>query len=124
MAIAILLVILLPISNGVFKSLMVLISGSQQIKQRRLKSARLVGVYVSIQLLLHIRSWTDLKRYEKPWVEASPYKNRERWDKIILWGCITFGFGVGFALCALKYSKIARHEVSLTVPCKFSNILC
>jgi hypothetical protein len=57
-------------------------------------------------------SITDLERYEKPWIEASPYKNRERWDKLILWGCILIGFGIGIALCVLKYLQIPRNQVS------------
>lgn len=60
--------------------------------------------------------------YEKPWIEGSPYKNRERWDKIILWGCITLGFGVGIALCTLTYFKIPRHEYCLVMADEFKNL--
>ncbi|PMD34104.1 glycoside hydrolase family 16 protein [Hyaloscypha variabilis F] len=79
-------------------------AGSSQARQRRLKSARLVG------------------KYEKPWIEASPYKNRERWDKLILWGCILIGFGIGIALCVLKYLQIPRNQYCLVMDDEFENL--
>jgi hypothetical protein len=50
-------------------------------------------------------------RYEKPWTENSPYKGRERWDKVILWTCITTGFLLGVLLCYFAYAAVPRHEV-------------
>jgi hypothetical protein len=51
-------------------------------------------------------------RYEKPWLASRPYKFRERWDKVILWGCIFAGFSIGAALCYLAYANVPRHKVS------------
>lgn len=79
-------------------------------KQRRLKSARLIGEYESSLAHLHPRV-SDFTRYEKPWIANSPYKIRERWDKVILWGCMAMGFLLGCILCYFAYANVPRHQV-------------
>jgi hypothetical protein len=87
------------------------IPGHQRVKQRRLKSARLVGESESFNPYSKLRL-TSCDRYEKPWIAKSPYKARERWDKVILWGGITAGFLIGVPLCYFAYENIPRHQVS------------
>lgn len=60
--------------------------------------------------------------YEKPWLEGSPYRRRELWDKFILWGCIAAGFCIGGALCYLSYAKVPRHEFCLIMDDHFDNL--
>ena len=91
------------------------ISGQQQVKQRKLKSFRLIGESESLASFLFHRL-TDYNRYEKPWITNSPYKNRERWDKGILWGCIAIGFSIGAVLCYLAYERVPREQVSTGFP--------
>jgi hypothetical protein len=91
------------------------ISGQQQVKQRRLKSFRLIGESETLIFFL-FHQLTDYNRYEKPWITNSPYKNRERWDKGILWGCIAIGFSIGAVLCYLAYERVPREQVSMGFP--------
>lgn len=60
--------------------------------------------------------------YEKPWVKDSPYKIRERWDKVILWGCITIGFLIGVVLCYFAYANVPRHQYCLIMEDNFENL--
>lgn len=53
----------------------------------------------------------SLTRYEKLWIDNSPYQVRELWDKFILWGCIAVGFCIGSILCYFAYTNVPRHEV-------------
>lgn len=76
----------------------------QQAKQRRLKSARLVG------------------EYEKPWLQDSPYKKRELWDKVILWSCVSVGFLLGCVLCYFAYANVPRHKYCLILDDDFTNL--
>ena len=68
------------------------------------------------------RQISDLTRYEKPWITDSPYKKRERWDKVILWGCITMGFLLGCILCYFAYKNVPRHKYCLIMDDDFSNL--
>lgn len=87
-------------------------------KQRRLKSARLVGEYDIF--LLHA-NYANMSRYPKPWLEDSQYKKRERWDKVILFGLMTIGFLIGCLLCYLAYKNVPRNvPVDATLSYSFS----
>jgi hypothetical protein len=88
-------------SSGIRSSL-----GPHEAKQRRFKSARLVGEY---GIFLHkLTERANTNRYEKPWLEDSQYRRREMWDKIILFGLMTVGFLIGCLLCYLAYINVPR----------------
>ncbi|KAN0096764.1 glycoside hydrolase family 16 protein [Hyaloscypha variabilis] len=87
-----------------------LIGDVPSLRQRRFKSARLIG------------------EYEKPWIEA--WKNQKNgrgisgrtWDSIIFWGSILLGFILGAVMCYLSYSKVSNFEYCLVFEDNFEKI--
>lgn len=78
-------------------------------RQRRFKSARLVG------------------EYEKPWTEKGAGKKAKKisgraWDAIIFWGGIFLGFALGGFFCYRSYTSVPNFEYCLVFEDNFEKI--
>ncbi|KUJ09079.1 glycoside hydrolase family 16 protein [Mollisia scopiformis] len=79
-------------------------------RQRRFKSARLIG------------------EYEKPWIEAWKTGKKGKklsgrtWDSIIFWVAIFVGFGLGAIMCYISYSAVSNFEYCLVFEDNFEKI--
>jgi hypothetical protein len=85
-------------------------------RQRRFKSARLIGEYVKNQNEVFK---TYESSYEKPWVDTwkmgktGKKKNiaGRTWDSIIFWTCIFLGFALGGLMCYFGYTSVVNYDV-------------
>lgn len=86
------------------------IAGDPAPRQRRFKSARLIG------------------EYEKPWLENWKKGGKGKrisgrvWDSIIFWGCIFAGFALGGYFCYSSYRSVSNFEYCLVFEDNFEKI--
>ncbi|KAE8449790.1 hypothetical protein EG329_007565 [Mollisiaceae sp. DMI_Dod_QoI] len=81
-------------------------------RQRRFKSARLIGTY------------------EKPWIEdwkmGKDGKKKKlsgrTWDSIIFWTAILLGFGLGAIMCFISYNSVSNFDYCLVFEDDFQKI--
>ncbi|KAF8850957.1 concanavalin A-like lectin/glucanase [Acephala macrosclerotiorum] len=79
-------------------------------RQRRFKSARLIG------------------EYEKPWIEDWKKRGKGKrlsgraWDSVIFWTSIFLGFALGALMCYFSYSKVSNFEYCLVFEDNFEKI--
>ncbi|CAD6448760.1 84755455-ab05-4b84-aba7-01394a00b53e [Sclerotinia trifoliorum] len=79
-------------------------------RQRRFKSARLVG------------------DYEKPWLEKFATDGKRKklsgrtWDSIIFWTSIAIGFGLGGIMCYIGFTSVPKNLYCLMFEDDFHNI--
>lgn len=71
------------------------------LKQRKFKSARLIG------------------KYEKPWTKEK--EPRKIWDKIIFYGFLIAGLGLGAWICYDGWQSVPHNDVSVKTPCEESD---
>ncbi|KAM3067192.1 hypothetical protein ACMFMG_005440 [Clarireedia jacksonii] len=80
------------------------------IRQRRFKSARLIG------------------DYEKPWTEPVVTEGKRKkwqgrtWDTIIFWTSIIIGFGLGGIMCYIGFTSVPNNTYCLMFEDNFHNI--
>ncbi|KAI9649850.1 hypothetical protein NHQ30_002432 [Ciborinia camelliae] len=79
-------------------------------RQRRFKSARLIG------------------DYEKPWLEKVSTEGKRKklsgrtWDSIIFWTSIAIGFGLGGIMCYIGFKSVPHNSYCLMFEDDFHNI--
>jgi hypothetical protein len=69
------------------------------VKQRKFKSARLIG------------------EYEKPWTQK--HEPRKLWDKIFFFGFIGIGIAIGAVVCYFGWIGVPHDDVSLPFAFKY-----